>query len=308
MKEFIECVANFSEGRNEVTIAALQAAVRSVREVHLLDTHRDVDHNRAVLTFVGPPEAAKWAAYRAIRVACEAIDMNQHRGVHPRIGAADVIPFVPLRAEQLPTCIEIARELAEQVGKELEIPVYCYGAAAFAARNRNLERIRVGQYEWLKENIARDADRHPDFGPARMGPAGATAIGARGPLIAFNVYLASSETDHARTIARNIRQSSGGLPCVKALGLMVGGQAQISMNLTDHRITSISAVIRAIENEARQLQVCIDRAELVGLVPLAAMMEDARRHWHLPDLSSDHILEARVGQIRETGGEDFIAE
>lgn len=308
MTDFIECVANFSEGRNKATMAALQTAVRSVHEVHLLDTHSDADHNRTVLTFVGPPEATKWAAYRAIQVACETINMDQHRGVHPRIGAADVIPFVPISAEQLPTCIEIARELAEQVGHELEIPVYCYGEAAFDDQTRNLEQIRAGQYEWLKENIGRDADRSPDFGPARLGPAGATAIGARGPLIAFNVYLASAEIDIARKIARKIRHSAGGLACVKALGLLVGGQAQISMNLTDHRITSISNVVQAIENEALQFQVRIDRSELVGLMPLAAMTEDAQHKWYLPELRSEHILERRISQIRETCGVDFTTE
>ena len=297
MPEVIECVANFSEGRDANTIAALQAAIRSVDSAHLLDTHVDVDHNRCVLTFIAPPSVIKEAAFRAIAIACERIDMRQHRGVHPRIGAADVIPFVPLTPEQMPICVATAHELAEQVGNELSIPVYCYGEAAFRSERRRLERIRRGQYEALRESIASDLTRAPDFGPASLGPAGASAIGARGPLIAFNVYMASTDISIARSIASQIRESSGGLQQVKALGLLVGGRAQISMNLTDYRQTSLTTVIVAIEREAARANMTIDHSELIGLLPRAALLDDARRTWHLPQLDDRHILEERVEAI-----------
>ena len=302
----IECVANFSEGRDATTIAALQAAIRSVDRAHLLDTHVDADHNRCVLTFIAPPPAAKEAAFRAIATACKRIDMRQHRGVHPRIGAADVIPFVPLEPEQMFVCVAAARALAERVGSELSIPVYCYGEAAFCPERRRLERIRRGQYEALRESIANDYTRAPDFGPACLGTAGASAIGARGPLIAFNVYLTSADISIARSIAHQIRESSGGLPQVKALGLLVGGRAQVSMNLTNFRHTSLTAVIGAIEREAARANVTIDHSELIGLLPRAALLDDACRFWHLPQLDERHILEARIEAI--TGNsDDFLS-
>lgn len=308
MKNYIECVANFSEGRNHVTIAALQNAVCSVKSVHLLDTHKDIDHNRSVLTFVGSPETVKKAAFRAIQVACEKIDVSKHRGVHPRIGAADVIPFVPITPDQMNDCVTIARELAEQVGYELDIPVYCYGEAAYQDERQNLENIRRGQYEWLKENIKKDGFRQPDFGPARLGPAGATAIGARMPLIAFNVYLASNDVNVAQAIARKIRESSGGLPRVKALGLFVGAQAQVSMNLTDFRVTSIADVISAIEEEATKFQTSIDHSELVGLLPRDAVLSDVSNQWYLPELNSHHILENRIAALHSKTNQDFVNE
>ena len=308
MNNFIECVANFSEGRNQVTITALQNAICSVRNVHLLDTHQDVDHNRSVLTFVGSPESLKQAAFRAIQVASEKIDVSKHQGVHPRIGAADVIPFVPITPDQMNVCKNIARELAERVGYELDIPVYCYGEAAFNEKRRNLEDIRRGQYEWLKDDIKKDVLRQPDFGPARLGPAGATVIGARKPLIAFNVYLATNDIYIARAIARKIRESSGGLPCVKALGLYVGGQTQVSMNLTDFRVTSIADVISAIEEEATKFQTSIDHSELVGLLPIDALLTDGSKRWYLPELNSNQILENRFATLHASATQDFVNE
>lgn len=297
MVDSIECVANFSEGQNTATISSLKSAICSVRGAHLLDIHSDVYHNRSVFTFVAPPYEAKEAAFRAIQVACERIDMTRHRGVHPRIGAADVIPFVPLTPDQMPICVSIAQELAEQVGLELGIPVYCYGEAAFGRERRHLEQVRKGQYESLREKITIDPARKPDFGPSQLGPAGASAIGARGPLIAFNVYLSNADVKIARTIARKIRESSGGLPSVKALGLIVAGRAQISMNLTDFRNTSISDVIMAIENEAARFNTSIEHSELIGLLPRDALVVDARRFWHLPHLGENQILEARLETI-----------
>lgn len=306
MTDQIECVANFSEGQNTSTISALKSAICSVRGAHLLDIHSDVYHNRSVFTFVAPPYEAKEAAFRAIQVACERIDMTLHRGVHPRIGAADVIPFVPLTPDQMPICVSIARELAEQVGLELGIPVYCYSEAAFSRERRRLEHIRKGQYESLREKITIDPARKPDFGPSQLGPAGASAIGARGPLIAFNVYLSNAGVKIARAIARKIRESSGGLPDVKALGVIVAGRAQISMNLTDFRKTSISDVIMAIENEAARLNTSIEHSELVGLLPRDALVVDARRLWHFPQLEENQILESRVEAIKTNTNDDLI--
>ena len=296
-RDWVACVANFSEGRSQPTIASLQEAIASVANAHLLDTHIDADHNRCVLTFAAPPAAVSEAAYRAIATASERIDLRRHRGAHPRIGAADVIPFVPLLPEQMPVCVEIARSLARQVGEQLAIPVYCYGEAALHPQNRRLEIIRRGQYEGLRGAIQQDPARAPDFGPAKIGPAGATAIGARGPLIAFNVYLKSDNIQLARDIARSIRASSGGLPAVKALGLLIGGRAQVSMNLTDFRQTPIRQVIAAIEKEAARAGVCLDQSELVGLAPRAAVIPNARAIWRLPEFGAGHILEERIAAL-----------
>ncbi|MER3514825.1 MAG: glutamate formimidoyltransferase, partial [Chloroflexota bacterium] len=201
MKRLVECVPNFSEGRRREVIEAILAAIRSVDGVIVLDHHSDVDHNRTVVTFVGPPEAVLEAAYAAIAKAAQLIDLDHHRGEHPRIGATDVVPFVPLEGVTMEDCVALARQLGERVGKELGIPVYLYEAAATRPDRENLENIRRGEYEGLKAEIATHPDRAPDFGPARLGPAGATVIGARPFLIAYNVYLTTSDVEIAKKIA-----------------------------------------------------------------------------------------------------------
>ncbi len=234
----IECIPNFSEARRPEVIDQIVSAITSVEGARLLDRSSDLDHNRTVLTYAGPPEAVEEAAFRAIKTAAELIDLNKHTGEHPRIGATDVVPFVPLSGATMEDCVAMAKRLGQRVGDELNIPVYLYEAAATRPERTNLENIRRGQYEGLKIEIESNPDRKPDYGPAKLGSAGATVIGARSPLIAFNVYLTTSEVEIAKKIAKAVRQSSGGLRYVKALGLLVEGRAQVSMNLTNFRETS----------------------------------------------------------------------
>src|SRR5262245_57154667 len=231
--QLIECISNFSEAQRPEVIDQIVAAIQSVDDVKLLDRSSDLDHNRTVLTFAGSPFAVEEAAFRAIKTASELIDLDHHKGEHPRIGATDVVPFVPLSGATMEDCVAMARRLGERVGRELQIPVYLYESAATRPERTNLENVRKGQFEGLKSEIEVNPERKPDFGPARVGSAGATLIGARNPLIAFNVYLTTTEVDIAKKIAKAIRQSSGGLRYVKALGLSVEGRAQVSMNLTN---------------------------------------------------------------------------
>jgi len=290
----VECIPNFSEGRRAEVVDAIQQAIASVPGVHVLDRHSDPDHNRCVLTFACSIDRAVPAAFAGIAKAAELIDLDQHRGEHPRIGAADVVPFVPLGDTTMDECVTLARELGRRVGEELGIPVYLYEDAARRPDRRNLEDIRRGEYEGLKQSIASDPDREPDFGPRRLGPAGATVIGARKPLIAYNVYLTTGEVEVAKQIARAVRQSSGGLRNVKALGLLVEGRAQVSMNLTDHGQTPIHRAVELIRREAEHLGVAVHHSELVGLAPQAALVEAARWYLQLDGLHPDQILENRL--------------
>lgn len=293
----IECIPNFSEARRPEVVDQIVAAVNSVPGVHLLDRSSDLDHNRTVLTFVGAPEAVEEAAFRAIRTAAQLIDLNHHRGEHPRIGATDVCPFVPLEGVSMEECVALARRLGERVGRELEIPVYLYEYAATRPDRVNLENIRRGQYEGLKEEIATNPDRFPDFGPARLGPAGATVIGARDPLIAFNVYLTTDDVEIAKRIAVAIRHSSGGLRYVKALGLLVEGRAQVSMNLTNYQKTPIARVVEMIRREAARYGVGIHHSELVGLIPQRALVDAAAWYLQLDTFQPDQVLESRLYPI-----------
>ena len=243
MSQLVECIPNFSEARRPEIVDDLIGAIGSVEGARLLDRSSDLDHNRTVLTFAGTPEAVEEAAFRAIKAAGELIDLDQHTGEHPRIGATDVVPFVPLSGVTMEDCIAIARRLGERVGRELQIPVYLYEYAATRPERANLENLRRGQYEGLKVQIETDPTRKPDFGPSHLGKAGATVIGARNPLIAFNAYLTTADADIAKRIAKAIRQSSGGFRYVKALGLLVEGRAQVSMNLTNYRESPIGRVV-----------------------------------------------------------------
>lgn len=294
MEPVIECVPNFSEGRRQEVIERIVAAMAQVPDVLVVDVQSDVDHNRSVVTLVGAPQPMVEAAFRGIAVAAELIDMNHHRGGHPRMGAADVVPFVPVRGVTMAECAALARKLGERVGAELSIPVYLYEEAATRPERRNLSDVRRGEYEGLREVISTDPERLPDFGPAAMGTAGATAIGARPPLIAFNVYLDSDDVTQAKAIARAVRHSSGGLRFVKALGLMVDGQAQISMNLTNYRCTPIHRALELIRVEASRYGLSVTRSELVGLVPAEAILDAARFYLQLDGFSSNQILENRT--------------
>ncbi len=294
MTKLVECIPNFSEARRPEVVDQIAAAVTSVDEVHLLDRSSDLDHNRTVLTFAGPPDAVEEAAFRAIRTAAELIDLNKHSGAHPRIGATDVCPFVPLSGVTMDDCVALAKRLGQRVGDELHIPVYLYEQAATRPENTNLENIRRGQFEGLKEEIISNPDRKPDYGPSELGSAGATVIGARNYLIAYNVYLTTDEVEIAKKVAKTIRHSSGGLRYVKALGLLVDGRAQVSINLTDYRQTPMALVVETIRREAGRYGVSIHHSELVGLIPQEALVDAAVWYTQLDAFDKEQILESRL--------------
>lgn len=297
MRKVVECVPNFSEGRRLDVVQEIVEAIRSVPGVHVLDVESNADHNRSVVTFVGEPEAALEGAFQGIARAAALIRMEEHRGAHPRMGAADVVPFVPVRGVRMEECVDLARRLGERVGRELGIPVYLYEEAATRPDRRNLADVRRGEYEGLREAIRTDPDRAPDFGPAEMGPAGATAIGARPPLIAFNVYLRTDDVRVAQAIARAVRHSSGGLRYVKALGLLVEGQAQVSMNLTDFRRTPLARVMEMVRREAARYGVAVARSEVVGLLPAEALLDAAAYYLQLEGFSPAQVLENRLAEL-----------
>jgi glutamate formiminotransferase/formiminotetrahydrofolate cyclodeaminase len=300
----VECIANYSEARRPEVVESIAEAVRSVQGAQVLDRHSDMDHNRTVITFAGPPEAVEEAAFRSIARAAELIDLNEHRGEHPRIGATDVVPFVPISEVSMDDCVAIARRLGQRVADELGIPVYLYEKAAVRPERTRLEVIRRGEYEALKEEIGTNPEREPDFGPNQVGPAGATVIGARSPLIAFNVYLTSDDQAIAKKIARAIRHSSGGLRHVKALGLLVDGRAQVSMNLTDFRSTPVARVVEVIRREAERYGVGIHHSELVGLIPQEALVDAAVWYMQLDQFERDQILERRLSTALKSGREE----
>ncbi|MGA9532455.1 MAG: glutamate formimidoyltransferase, partial [Anaerolineales bacterium] len=304
----VECIPNFSEGRRPEVVEAIRQAIAAVSGVHILDQHSDHDHNRSVITFVAPPQAAKQAAFAGIAKAAELIDLNQHTGEHPRIGAADVVPFVPIRDVTVDECIQLAQELGEQVGRELGVPVYLYERAAASPDRVNLEDVRRGEYEVLKTEIETDPSRAPDYGPNKLGPAGASVIGARAPLIAYNIYLTTEDASIAKSIARAIRHSSGGLRYVKSIGLLVSGRAQVSMNLTDYRRTPLARVTELVRREAERYGVGVHHAELVGLAPQEALIEAARWYLQLDHFELEQLLESKLYQAVETEGDeaDFL--
>ncbi len=293
-EQIIECIPNYSEARRPEVVEAIIAAIKSQAGVHLLDRHSDNDHNRTVLTFVGPPQAIEEAAFRSIATAAKLINLDEHTGSHPRLGATDVVPFVPISGASMEDCVAIARRLGERVGRELEIPVYLYEQAATRPERQNLEDVRRGQYEALKTEIATNPERQPDFGPARVGTAGAAIIGARYPLVAFNVYLTTADLSIAKRIAKAIRNSSGGLRYIKALGMLVEGRAQVSMNLTNYTGSPVYRVVEMIRREAERYGVGIHHSELVGLIPQAALVDCAQWYLQLDQFEPDQILESRM--------------
>ncbi|MBL8166191.1 MAG: glutamate formimidoyltransferase [Anaerolineae bacterium] len=292
--KLVECIPNFSEGRRPEVVDAIVSAIQSIEDVRLLDRSSDSDHNRSVITFVGTPDVVVEAAFAGIREAAQHINLDAHQGAHPRIGATDVVPFVPLSGVTLEDCVLLARQLGKRVGEELGIPVYLYEAAATRPDRTNLENIRRGEYEALKDAITTDPNRAPDYGPARLGSAGATVIGARAPLIAFNVYLTTDDVSIAKKIAAAVRHSSGGFHHVKGLGLLVDGRAQVSMNLTDYTRTPIARVVETIRREAQRYGVAVHHSELVGLIPQAALVDAARWYLQLDQFTPDQVLETRL--------------
>jgi len=292
----VECVPNFSEGRDFAAIARIAEEIASVDAAAILDRTSDWDHNRTVITFAGAPDAVAEAAFRAIRCAVQCIDLARHLGVHPRIGAADVIPLVPVAGVTLEFCAQMAAQLGERVWRELRVPVYLYEAAARRPERRNLANIRRGLFEELREEVQRNPERMPDFGEAALHPtAGACVIGARKFLIAFNINLDTADVEIARGIARKIRASSGGLPAVKALGLFLEsrGRAQVSTNLTDFEITPLCSIVEAVEAESKRCGVRVTGTELIGLIPRAAVTTAGGCDLGIRD---EQILENRLEQ------------
>ena len=297
--KIVECIPNFSEARRPEVIDAIIAVVASVNGVRMLDRHSDVDHNRTVLTFVGAPEAVEEAAYLGIAKAAELIDLNQHQGEHPRLGAADVVPFVPIAGVTMQECVEMARRLGKRVAETLDIPVYFYEDAAIRQDRKNLEDIRRGEFEGIKEAIASDPYREPDLGPKRLGPAGATVIGARQPLIAYNIFLNTPDVSIAQKIARRVRNSSGGFHFVKGMGVLVEGLAQVSMNLTNFHRSPMAQVTEFVRREAQRYGVGLHHSEIVGLVPSQAMVNAARYYMQMDGFENAQLLENRLFGFEE---------
>src|SRR5512141_1861481 len=296
--KLIECVPNFSEGRRPEVVGAIRDAIAAVEGVTVLDASSDESHNRSVITFVVPIDHAVQAAFEGIRAAAERIDLRQHSGEHPRIGATDVVPFVPLEDSTMEDCIALAKELGERVGKELGIPVYLYERAAARDTRKNLADVRRGQFEGLRDELGTNPEREPDFGPnASHASAGATAIGARPFLVAYNVYLGdAANLPLAKSIAKQVRESSGGFKAVKGLGLEVDGQAQVSMNLVDTGQTALHTVFNFISEKARAEGVEVTWSEIIGLVPERVLFDAAKDHLKLREFTPDQVLERQVAR------------
>ena len=297
MKTIVECVPNFSEGRDPRVIDRIASAIDSVAGVGILHRTMDADHHRAVITFVGDREGVAEGALRAMGKAAELIDLNRHSGVHPRIGAADVVPFVPVSNVNLRDCALIAQAVGREAYRRFGIPVYLYGAAALQPERTRLEYVRRGQFEGLRSELAGPTQGQPDFGGPGCHPtAGATAVGARKFLIAYNVNLETADIRPARQIARKIRSSSGGLPHVKAMGvsLKTRDQVQVSINLTDFEISSIQRVFQVVYHEAERLGTRVSDSEIVGLVPQRALPPSFQSSLQLKDFRPDLVFENRL--------------
>jgi glutamate formiminotransferase / formiminotetrahydrofolate cyclodeaminase len=296
MAQLVECVPNFSEGRRREVVDQLIAAITAVPGVTLLDSEMDPDHNRSVVTFAGSPDAAVEAAVRVAARAAELIDLTQHQGQHPRMGATDVLPFVPIEDLTLEDCANLAREAGRRIG-ELGIPVFLYEAAASRPDRVSLADVRRGEFEGLRDLIGKDPTRTPDFGPARIHPkAGATAVGARRFLVAFNANLNTGDVRVAKAVAKTIREQSGGLKHVRALGFSIEGgrRAQVSMNLVNTEATPIHRVLTLIREEAARHGAAISGCEVVGLIPEAAMLDAAEHLLQLEGFRRDQVLELRL--------------
>lgn len=297
MNAIVECVPNFSEGRRRDVLDAIVQSFSGVNGVVFLDAEMDADHNRSVVTFAGDPDAVIEAAVRAAACARDRIDLTQHSGQHPRMGATDVIPFVPVEGVTLEDCAELARRCGQRIGEELGIPVFLYEAAASRPERVSLADVRRGQFEGLREALGRDADRAPDFGPPKIHPtAGATAVGARRFLVAFNANLNTRDVRVAKAVAASVREQSGGLKNVRALGFSIeeGRRAQVSMNLVNTEATPIHRVLHLVRAEAARHGAAIAGCEVVGLIPQAAMLDAAEHSLQLENFRRDQVLELRL--------------
>jgi len=297
MAEVVECVPNFSEGRRKEVVDAIAKSISSVPGVRLLDTEMDSNHNRCVITFIGDRSAVAEAAFQGAKSAVALIDMNKHHGEHPRVGALDVLPFVPISGVTMDECVAIARSVGKRIAEELRVPVYLYEAAATRPDRRSLPDVRRGEFEGLKVAIETDRNRKPDFGPAKLHPtAGACIVGARPVLIAWNVNLGTKDVGVAKRIAKAIRESDGGLPAVRAKGfeLLDRGLVQVSMNMIDYHRTSLVQAFEAIRDLATKEHVDIVESEIIGLVPLDAILAGATQYFKLARFHREQILETRL--------------
>src|SRR5215213_5029949 len=302
MRKIVECIPNFSEGRDTEIIDRIVSAIKAVPGAVLLDRESDADHNRSVVTFVAPPDRVVDAAIAGASKAAELIDLNRHSGEHPRMGATDVIPFVPISGVTMDDCVQLARECGERMWRELSIPVYLYEKAARRPARENLAAIRKGQFEGIRDEIATSEARRPDFGEPRLHPsAGITAVGARPPLIAYNVNLGTSDVEIANKIARAVRHQTGGLRYVKALGfeLKDRGIVQVSMNMVNYEGTPLYRAFELIKREAGRYGVTVVGSEIVGLVPQRALNDCADFFLQLENFSENQILEQRLQAAME---------
>jgi glutamate formiminotransferase len=297
MHQIVECVMNVSEGRDTLKLETIARKIEAVPNAFLLDHSADPDHHRTVFSFIGTPSSIFDASFAAVKKVSQLIDMREHQGVHPRIGAVDVVPFVPVQNVSMKECVAVAHRLGRKISQTLQIPVYFYAEAALSPDREHLSVIRKGQFEGLHEQIKSDPRRKPDLGPSCLHPsAGATAIGARQPLIAFNIYLNTSDVGQARKIAGLIRENGGDLAGVKALGFYIErkGLAQVSMNVTRYRKTSLLKIFKKVQKEARRLQTEPVSSEIIGLVPQDAINPQTIRTLHLENFHSGQILENRI--------------
>jgi glutamate formiminotransferase / 5-formyltetrahydrofolate cyclo-ligase len=296
MAALLECVPNFSEGRNPVTIDAIRESL-SGPGVTVLDVQSDTDHNRSVFTLIGAADDLMESVFSGIKTATELVDLRRHEGAHPRVGATDVVPFVPLLNTTMEEAVAVAHRLGERVASELRVPVYFYEDATKSPERRNLEKVRGKGFEELREVIEIDETRAPDLGPRAVHPsAGAVIIGARRPLIAYNIYLGTKDVKIAQEIARTIRHSTGGLRYVKALGFEIPerGCVQVSMNLTNFSRSSMASVFEMVKQAAESHGVLVTDSEIVGMVPAAALFDAARHYLRMHDFSQDQVLEVRL--------------
>ena len=296
VKRILECVPNFSEGRDVEKIEKIVEPFRGKDDVKLLDYQNDEDHNRSVVTVVGSPQPLKKAVIEAVGVAIDVIDMRKHKGQHPRMGAVDVVPFIPLKNVDMPEAVSISKSVAKEVSQKYNLPVFLYEESASRPQRRNLATIRKGQFEGMTEKL-KDTTWQPDYGPATLHPtAGVTAIGARMPLVAYNVNLDTKQLDIADAIAKKVRHISGGLKYCKGIGIELKdrGIVQVSMNMTDYTRTALYRVFELIRIEARRYGVNVVGSEIVGLVPMAALIDTAAYYLGLEEFTMEQVLETRI--------------
>jgi len=300
MQQIVECVMNVSEGRDTLKLETIARKIETVPSAFLLEFSPDPDHHRTIFSFIGTPSSIFAASFAAVKKAGQLIDMREHQGVHPRIGAVDVVPFVPVQNVSMKQCVAVAHRLGKKISQTLQIPVYFYSEAALRPDRKHLSTIRKNQFEGLHEQIKSDPRRKPDLGPDCLHPtAGATVIGARQPLIAFNIYLNTSDVGRAREIAGLIRESGGGLPGVKALGFYIEskGLVQVSMNVTHYRRTSLLKIFKRVQKEARRLQTEPVSSEIIGLIPQDAINPQTIRTLQLENFHPGQILENRIAEV-----------